>query len=65
MSQQLRLRLRDIGEISFQHGGNTAVKRLARRPQQSSVRGILDQSVLEGIGCCGSDSPAGNEPSVD
>src|SRR5262249_9960049 len=39
----------DVGELAFDGRGDTAVELLASAPEQSAVRGILDQRVLEGV----------------
>src|SRR5262249_21868863 len=43
------MRCCDVGELAFDGSGDTAVELLASAPEQSAVRGILDQRVLEGV----------------
>src|SRR6516162_671513 len=43
------MRCCDVGELTFDGRGDTAVELLASVPEQGAVRGILDQRMLEGV----------------
>src|SRR5262249_9436239 len=49
MRHELRLCLRQLGELAFECIGDTAMQLLAPPPQQARVRCILQQGVLEDI----------------
>jgi hypothetical protein len=49
MRHELRLCLRQLGELALERIGDTAMQLLAPPPQQARVRCILQQGVLEDI----------------
>src|SRR5262245_18261021 len=49
MRHELRLCLRQLGELAFERIGDKAMQLLATPPQQARVRCILQQGVLEDI----------------
>ena len=50
-SQQLRLVLGDLRELTFEGLGDSSMKRASRLAQQRAVSGVLYQCVLEQVSC--------------